>query len=390
MWFVLVIAVLVIAVVLVVVLIPRRKSHNNQSVETGKAIHSYKRKRNSDDLQHSLVRITEWLQSYGINHFVCAGTLLGLVRQGKPLTHDDDVDIAVDHQHLPQLLQMIEDKEATIAIDKPDTFLQVNIGQVAVDFYIAHIEKPYLAFYWYYDETRLCIPLEWGWPAQKWSLPFQLPAKPLHVVTYFFGPRWREKLLRHDYTPHIVDGQLKITYTHEYDDVVTYFNHYFNTVAWRTEPSSFARFVKPQVTDVVELGCGDAVDTAYLKATWAIELSDVILQHKRLLPHTHFTNDWHQVPQHKSLYIRDTLYLMTDVQVRDCLQTLLPSRIFIEERTQDDRMPMKFHQQFWDPKALQDLLATLGYKCEVSEADDDYKCFESAPSVIRLVASKVT
>jgi len=57
-------------------------------------------------------RITSVLAENAIPYWVDSGTLLGLVREGRLLGWDNDIDLAIMHEHLEQFLELAQSLEA--------------------------------------------------------------------------------------------------------------------------------------------------------------------------------------------------------------------------------------------------------------------------------------
>ena len=82
-----------------------------------------------------------------LEHFVFYGTLLGLVREGKPIEGDDDVDILVHKNHFNEVKAIVKSLNFIIHDKKfPNTtkFFFQALGQiegtdVIIDFYFYYI-----------------------------------------------------------------------------------------------------------------------------------------------------------------------------------------------------------------------------------------------------------
>jgi len=77
-------------------------------------------------LKSMLIRFTSVLHKHGYNYFMIGGTLLGCVREGNIISHDDDIDLAMMKDELDIMLNdhnLIKDlKNNNLKIVKPSFF----------------------------------------------------------------------------------------------------------------------------------------------------------------------------------------------------------------------------------------------------------------------------
>ena len=68
-----------------------------------------------------MIDIVTLLNKNDIPHFAAAGTCLGIVREGKPLKHDQDIDIGImDENWDPKKQEIIQNSDKfTLSIPHP-------------------------------------------------------------------------------------------------------------------------------------------------------------------------------------------------------------------------------------------------------------------------------
>jgi tellurite methyltransferase len=246
-----------------------------------------KESRTSDELKSAVKTMEQTLAQYNVPYMVFFGTLLGAVRDGKPIEGDDDIDLVIDAKYFSAVYKMIQNMNMKICrrAFRPNVMIQVK-GDVAMDIYFYHMveNESMLHFEWNFyrcnsqnsqhDGTGDCvcmrIPADLIFPIQKHTIAdtvYRTPSKPIAVVEYLYGPRWRERLKKHvDYETRCTNFTPQIEYRGNTRN--GYWNKYYETSRPQTA-SPFAKFVYEQYMTphvgqtLLELGCGDARDTSF-------------------------------------------------------------------------------------------------------------------------------
>ncbi len=145
-----------------------------------------------------------------IEHFVFYGTLLGLVREGKPIEGDDDVDILVNKNHFKEVKSIVKNLDFIIHEKRfPNTtnfFFQalgvIEDTNVVIDFYFYDSESDpeYILEYWNQNGTVdkkdsvLKIPNALIFPLNKkffGDLEVYIPRHSEVICEYLYGSKWR-------------------------------------------------------------------------------------------------------------------------------------------------------------------------------------------------------
>lgn len=149
-------------------------------------------------VERDLTNFLSFLKQQGAQPFINSGTLLGYWRDGRPIVHDDDFDIAVimTGDSLSDIFAAWRKIIAAItlkydAIDKGN-FLSVRIqGGVQVDIFPAWIDNNRLHVYpycWADVGADAILPLA-DFPVRDVVLP--VPADPDALLAVNYGPNWR-------------------------------------------------------------------------------------------------------------------------------------------------------------------------------------------------------
>ncbi|KIC24564.1 MULTISPECIES: LicD family protein [unclassified Leisingera] len=149
----------------------------------------------------------------GVEAFVFFGTLLGCVRDGDIIPHDDDIDIYVNARDRKKLLAALESSGFELELHprakwykfwrKPlvvqATRMQDGIKTYA-DFYFYDdspadylIERWNFAGLWRDPATTIHVPKELIFPlqdAEMQGIPIRVPARPEEVCAFLYGPSW--------------------------------------------------------------------------------------------------------------------------------------------------------------------------------------------------------
>lgn len=148
-----------------------------------------------------------------LEHFVFFGTLLGLVREGKLIEGDDDIDIYVNMKHRNELIKILRDNhldvDLNLSVNKNDSFLQVrredNNKKFICDFYFYEddVDENYIIEKWNFEggtndpSKHLRVPKIYIYPIEKKKFKSNLiniPSQPVYLCEFLYGRNWRSKL----------------------------------------------------------------------------------------------------------------------------------------------------------------------------------------------------
>lgn len=163
-------------------------------------------------LKHGLKSFSKELHENGIEHFVFFGTLLGICREGEPISGDDDVDFYVNKRHYTNVKAIIDSLEISVDYSRfpndSDCFIQVNgelLGrQVTVDFYFydSDADQDYILENWNFtaqpnnQEKILKVPKPLIFPIKFISYDSCKIAIPNHaeiICEFLYGANWKTK-----------------------------------------------------------------------------------------------------------------------------------------------------------------------------------------------------
>ena len=159
-----------------------------------------------------------------IEHFICYGTLLGMTRDNKIISGDDDVDFLINYKYKSKVLKkMISNK--SFKINK----------KVSNKFFAQYIKKDtnitsFVDFYFYINDTKnnyiiekhnylsnfrdpkfaIHFPKKFIFPIKKdkYHKIVSLPKRPEKVCQFLYGLEWRTPLKKNiSYRMEIVDNK---------------------------------------------------------------------------------------------------------------------------------------------------------------------------------------
>lgn len=166
-----------------------------------------KKGQQSDKLLQATLTVCQLLKFRNIPHCVGFGSLLGLVRNGRPIPGDDDVDLCVPETYHQEVLEIVRESGFTFTRNSR-TFCQINIQEVAVDFYFFVETDVDCRFEWHFltaeddPDNHLWIPKDLFLPFKEnmyWGQPVNTPAKPLQFIKFIYGPKWDVPMSRNRY-----------------------------------------------------------------------------------------------------------------------------------------------------------------------------------------------
>jgi hypothetical protein len=105
---------------------------------------------NADFKVNALLQALSVLESNSVEHWVCNGTLLGIVRDGALIPWDNDIDIAIIGTHSKELIQSIFALTEFVLIDDGGGthYLTYTYEEVRVDFNFFHERGSELVSIW--------------------------------------------------------------------------------------------------------------------------------------------------------------------------------------------------------------------------------------------------
>ena len=145
-----------------------------------------------------------------VEHFIFFGTLLGFIREGEPISGDDDVDVFVNKIHFDEIKKVIQKLDFVIDESNfPNTtkfFIQakgqIKENDVTIDFYFydSDADEDYIIEYWTghsapeKEDSILKIPKALIFPLNKRKfngLELDVPHHSEVVCEYLYGISWR-------------------------------------------------------------------------------------------------------------------------------------------------------------------------------------------------------
>jgi SAM-dependent methyltransferase len=240
----------------------------------------YFRDRNPDFFPLALNTINqvgaELWEGLKLEIFAMSGSLLGPVREGAFIPHDDDFDFCYVSRH---------DTEDAIAQEALDVaaylrergykvsmacygFMQITAGGIRFDLFVGWKQNNLFYLYWGIPDG---IPVEAVLPLSTmdmYGVPVAVPAAPEEPLVAIYGPDWK--------TPDPAFRYTKDTRHHRRFDFLVagwpketgkrYWNSTYATKPIPTYPSQFAVSVLPELapqSSILDLGCGNGRDTLF-------------------------------------------------------------------------------------------------------------------------------
>ena len=201
-------------------------------------------------LKSALVKFSKELQKNNIEHFIFFGTLLGLIRDGKPILGDDDVDFYVNKIHYNKIKYLLTSLGFKLDYSRyPNCtkhFIQVdsllNNTQIRVDFYFydSNTDENFLLEPWNFlgksndKNNTLKLPKPFVFPLKVKAfegIEVFIPQYPEIVCEFLYGKNWSiPKKKKNDYIVTIIGGrplmiQNKFNFGKIFSNLVTKFTN---------------------------------------------------------------------------------------------------------------------------------------------------------------------
>jgi SAM-dependent methyltransferase len=227
-------------------------------------------------LLHRVDEVTGDLREFGIEAFICYGTLLGLVRDGRLIPHDDDADLAYlsAHEHPADVVRESYAIERRLR-DKGHQVVRHSAGHLQLSFGTDHVDiftafrtggRTYLCFQVGDDQLDLTgrTQLRIG----ERLLPAPIDFERLLTATYGEGWRTPDPSFRFE-TPWPVRSRL-MAWMGEFNMTRDYWDDFYASPSADKVPlveSTFVRWVSERLTGeppILDIGAGTARDSRFL------------------------------------------------------------------------------------------------------------------------------
>jgi SAM-dependent methyltransferase len=243
----------------------------------------------SDDVKRELLDATqavlrELRERCGVDAYLCYGALLGAVRQGTMLGHDSDVDlcyysrfstpadIIAESYRIQRQLRGLDWRVLRMSAGDVKVIWPLSDGRVAhIDVFSAFTISG--TFYQFgnrngvFDVDAHLLPL--GTIALE-GVEFPAPKHPEEMLSFIYGPRWRVPDPGFRYQDNPLGTRRLDGWFRGFRAEVPAWSSLFKGPGIDrvpTDPSSFARWVQPQLgagAKVLELGAGTGRDAFWL------------------------------------------------------------------------------------------------------------------------------
>ena len=178
-------------------------------------------------MDSALIRFSKELRNKNIEHFVFFGTLLGLIREGRPITGDDDVDFYVNEIFYDSVCELLDSMGLIVDFSNHPNhtkhFIQVSGRldkiEIRVDFYFydASTDDNFLLEPWNFSGSpdnenkllKLPKPLVFPLKVKKYlGTEIFVPQFSEIVCEFLYGKNWTiPKTKKIDYRVAMVGGR---------------------------------------------------------------------------------------------------------------------------------------------------------------------------------------
>jgi hypothetical protein len=236
----------------------------------------------AEELVDEVVRLLDFLNTEaGGPAFLCYGALLGAVRDGHLIGHDNDADVAflsaheqpadivLESLHLERLLQRHGWPTRRMSGDDFKVYVQLGDGSSsAIDIFGAfYIDDVFHLL----GEVRGELPKDALLPLGSVQLEGRTvtaPARPEQLLALTYGPGWREPDPAFQFqSPRSTNRRFRGWFRGERDHLRWWNDQLLAQADTSPEPSEFAGWVEPRLdprSTVADVGAGRGADAAYL------------------------------------------------------------------------------------------------------------------------------
>lgn len=234
-------------------------------------------------LLDSIEAVLEALDECGVEGFLCYGTLLGAVRNGKLIGHDSDADIGYVSRCTHPTDAVRESFEVQrrlvalglVVVRYSGFAFRVDVREADGTRRGLDVFGGFLRDGWLYLMGEVGAPFreEWIWPLGSVSLEgrrLPAPREPDRLLEAMYGPRWRvpDPAFQFDTPPEVqrrLTGWFRGTRVGR--DLTWNVGSAPGRVRGEVRPSAFARWVlerEPEAATFIDVGCGAGADVHWL------------------------------------------------------------------------------------------------------------------------------
>jgi SAM-dependent methyltransferase len=377
---------------------------------------------------------------FGIDLMPMYGTLLGIVRDGELIPHDDDFDMCyvsrqtTDHGICQEALDIMEClREAGYKVNKAAFgFFQVYVKDIYFDIFVGWVRDDQFRLYWGVPDGLPILEIEPLEPIDMYGVSFPAPRNRELILSTIYGSGWRSPDPSFTYTSQVVyhpnfsfltKGWPKQTGT-------AYWNSTYAKAAIPEFPSQFAVFVAPELEKgarILDVGCGNGRDSMFFARlghdVLGVDASQTAIQKATQLAQTQglpaaFATVDLYLPKSFGPFVQANENSFDEIYARFFLHAIDPSgemafwrvveqvlkpggRLFIEARTINDPLHKQglqvssnesitdHYRRFIDPEALSAAAAKEKLMVEYLTVGKSMAKFRNDdPEVVRAVLKK--
>lgn len=257
----------------------------NQWGQICRAFFSYSDQEKSSLIQNVSQLIVDIKQSLNIDCIISYGLLLGSIRNQKLIDHDFDVDICFIvpdysienvYKYCNKLLQFFCDKKCSIYFFSNGQFgIWFNVSPeicVKIEFFASWFQNGQ-----YYQNFAIDgkADIKDVYPLAKCAIEnVELPCPNNYekILSIIYGNNWKipDKNFKYDFRNIINTKPFLFLETNKNN--INYWDSYYSTkennLVWSKEPSSFVKFVDPNLSKhqtILDVGCGNCRDSDFFQ-----------------------------------------------------------------------------------------------------------------------------